>query len=460
MSKDFDRRKTIQELEKLAIEVNKLKQEREQRRPLLIEFCGSPKSGKSTTINSLNIFLKRNNFKTVILSERAGICPIENKTHPFFNIWTLTSAIAEIVKHLDQGKEKIDIIISDRGIFDALCWFEWLNKNPNENNPYLDDKAYEDLRHFILMDFWSSYLDLIYVFQVKPNTSIKREYANLLTDKRGSIMREDILEGFNKATDFVIDRYSKEFRKVEKIITDTKELDDDPNTVGYEVAKNILGILKDLFIEKIGYFCESLKSQLNYGVNLYSDINLPEMKFDNRDKVEDSNNIQPIAIAVVTNPERNKVLVVKKSSKGASKDSPESEKLLLYIGGHVRQEDAKNDHDVFSTLEKTLKREIQEEIGEALTIKKAAQPFFIYTPENIRSAKHMAVCYLIEMNLDEKKFKLVSDEFIKKTGNSKSGHIIKISELKNKNSKQEFEPWSKVILEHIFNIKIKDLFNN
>ena len=59
MDKQIDRIKTIKELEKLAAEVLKLKQEREQRRPLLIEFCGSPKSGKSTTITSLNIFLKR-----------------------------------------------------------------------------------------------------------------------------------------------------------------------------------------------------------------------------------------------------------------------------------------------------------------------------------------------------------------------------------------------------------------
>ena len=60
------KQKNIAELERLAKEVLRLKSEREQRRPLLIEFCGSPKSGKSTTINSLNIFLKRNGFKTIL----------------------------------------------------------------------------------------------------------------------------------------------------------------------------------------------------------------------------------------------------------------------------------------------------------------------------------------------------------------------------------------------------------
>ena len=104
-----DKNKKIRELESLAAEVLRLKQERDQRRPLLIEFCGSPKSGKTTTIRALNIFLKRNGFKTVVLTERASICPIENKTHPFFNIWTLTTAISEIIKNLERGENKIDM---------------------------------------------------------------------------------------------------------------------------------------------------------------------------------------------------------------------------------------------------------------------------------------------------------------------------------------------------------------
>jgi len=100
---DKNRNDKIKELENLAIEILEFKQERKLRRPLLIEFCGSPKSGKSTTITSLNQFLKRNGFSTTILTERASICPVSNKKDPFFNIWTLTSAIAEIVENLDKN---------------------------------------------------------------------------------------------------------------------------------------------------------------------------------------------------------------------------------------------------------------------------------------------------------------------------------------------------------------------
>ena len=49
--------KIIKDLEQLAAKVLKLKNESIPRRPIIIEFCGSPKSGKSSCINSLNLFL-------------------------------------------------------------------------------------------------------------------------------------------------------------------------------------------------------------------------------------------------------------------------------------------------------------------------------------------------------------------------------------------------------------------
>ena len=81
----------IAELEKLAESVLRLKRNVIPRRPIVIEFCGSPKSGKSSCINSLDLFLRRNKFRTKILTERASVCPVLNKYDPHFNIWTVSS---------------------------------------------------------------------------------------------------------------------------------------------------------------------------------------------------------------------------------------------------------------------------------------------------------------------------------------------------------------------------------
>jgi predicted NUDIX family phosphoesterase len=453
-----EKQKKIRELEKLAAEVLSLKQERDLRRPLLIEFCGSPKAGKSTTINALNIFLKRNEFKTVVLTERASVCPIRNKTDPSFNIWTLTSAVAEILKNLEQGTGNIDIIISDRGVFDALCWFDWLNKNPSRSNPHLDDKSFSRLREFILLDLWQTSLDLVYVFKVKPKTSITREYANLLTEKRGSIMDEPQLASFNDAISRVITEHGGRFRDVKEIETDTERTDRKPDTVSYEVTAEVLHYLQDLLVEKIGYFEDGLKKRLAPGWSAPSVLARPKLLFGNRNKVEADNKIQPIPIAVITNPARTKVLVTKKSVKRTSKESPERNRLLLWIGGHVRLEDKKVDAGKHNglpsnldTFERTLHREIKEEIGESLSAR-GQLPFLIYTPTTLVSKRHFGVCYVIEMDLEDKKFKLVSDEFVEKKGTSESGHVFDISKILSKSD--QLEEWSILILEHVFGKKI------
>lgn len=449
----MDRKKTITELEELASKVLSLKQERGQRRPLLIEFCGSPKSGKTTTITSLNIFLKRNGFKTVLLTERASICPIENKRHPFFNIWTLTSAISEILENLEHGKGKIDVIICDRGIFDALCWFTWLNTYPSGKSPYLDDDSYDILTKFIRMDIWRKNIDLIYVFSVKPDTSIVREYSNLLTEKRGSIMQETILKEYNDSIENSISKFGSFFRKIEQITTDTDETNNSPNIVSYKVTTQILNNLQDLLIEKIGYFDDTIKNAI-LKKKIHDDLSLfsgKKLKFENRNVVEeDLSCIQPIVIAVITNKERNQLLIVKKNPKKISKNSQERDKILCYIGGHSRIEDCDDpNEDIFKTMKQTLHREVQEEIGESLSIRDS-RPFIICTPDDKRNAQHFAICYIIEMDLENKKFKLTSDEFTMKTGKSKSGHIVNVNDV----CKMNIDTWSKVIIEKIFEIKI------
>lgn len=446
-----DRNNSIRELENLAIEILDFKAERKLRRPLLIEFCGSPKSGKSTTITSLNQFLKRNGFTTTVLTERASVCPVSNKKDPFFNIWTLTSAVAEIIEHLD--KNDTDIIIADRAIFDALCWFEWLNKNDSIESPYLNDENYKSLISFIKMDLLKDYIDIVYVFKVKPKISIEREYSNLLTDKRGSIMRESTLKSFSESVDNVINTHKQDFREVITIDTGTRENNQSPNVVSYNVTKSILYNLRMLLIEKVGFFNKSelLDNGLKEGVNEFSLIRNVSINYKERDFVENSlDYIQPLPIVVITNKEKDKVLVVKKSTKKTSKDSPERNKTLIYLGGHIRQEDSKNTID--KTITKSLRREIYEEIGESINVENV-EPFLIYTPAySSKSKKHLAICYVVEMDLLERKFKLTSDEHVMKTGKSISGHTMTVNTLVQKERK-DFESWSIEILKKVFNME-------
>lgn len=88
-------------------------------RAFVIEFAGTPKAGKSTSVEAIRHFFTRYDFRVHVLMERASVCPIPMKGHLFFNTWCAATMLAELLANVDT---ETDVIIVDRGIFDALVW--------------------------------------------------------------------------------------------------------------------------------------------------------------------------------------------------------------------------------------------------------------------------------------------------------------------------------------------------
>lgn len=445
-----ERENLIKELQKLAEEVLSLKLEHRQKRPIVIEFSGSPKAGKTSCINSLELFLKRNGFTVNVVQERASVCPVSDKQSPMFNLWTACMSLAGLIGTLENKKNQVDVLILDRGIFDALCWFQWL-----VDNKKMENEQREVTENFILMEELVKCIDIVFAFCVSPKVSIEREYATLLTDKLGSIMNEKVLGEYLNSIENTIVNKSRFFHKVFKIETSSKNQDE----VGKEVTTITLETLKDLLMERIGYFerNEVLKEILS-SKQVFYDSQLEKMlssiKFGLRDKVEESFDfLQPIPIAIITNKTKNKILVIKKNKNAVSEYSPERNKILLYIGGHSRYEDATEvtSHDFISICKSTLKREIKEEIGISIALN-GINPFYIYTPTNERSEKHLAVCFFVQIDEEGIKLRLDSNELILNKGKSKSGRFLSIDEICQE---PELEQWSKMILKHCFDVEYK-----
>lgn len=325
-----EKRSIIIELQKLSENVLRLKEEHRQKRPIIIEFSGSPKAGKTSCINSLELFLKRNGFSVKIVQERANMCPVSDKQSPMFNIWTSCMSLSGLIGILEDKNSNVDVLILDRGIFDSLCWFDWLVSNGK-----MEEKQRVAMENFLLMDELIKCIDIVFAFCVEPEISINREYTTLLTDKLGSIMNEKVLNEYLHSVNQMIDSKKAYFHEVFKIDTSNKNQDE----VGKEVTEITLNTLKNLLMERVGYFelDNTLKSIL-YTNNVfeYKELKsvLPELKFDLRDKVESNHNfLQPIPIAIIVDKSKTKILVIKKNKKAVTDDSPEKDKLLLYVGG-------------------------------------------------------------------------------------------------------------------------------
>jgi thymidylate kinase len=161
------------------------------RRAYVLELTGTPKSGKTTTLSMLQGFFKASEFKVSILRERAADCPLPMKGHFFFNAWTTCTMLAEVLATFETN---VDILILDRGFFDALIWLE-LQKARCQ----VSQTEEEVFSKFVLLDRWRSLVDLTLVMTVQPKVALEREDKSQLVQRRGSMMNEHSLAEFNRA---------------------------------------------------------------------------------------------------------------------------------------------------------------------------------------------------------------------------------------------------------------------
>ena len=102
----------------------------EGRKPIIIEFAGVPKSGKTSTIGQIYNFFKRCGFRVQVVVERASVCPIRDKKHFTFNVWTASTTLAQILQNTQEPprSDDPDILILDRGLFDSVCWLTMMDR--------------------------------------------------------------------------------------------------------------------------------------------------------------------------------------------------------------------------------------------------------------------------------------------------------------------------------------------
>lgn len=265
-------------------------------------------------------------------------------------------------------------------------------------------------------------------------------------------MYVEALDSYRICIENASEKYNDRFQRIELYDTSERTL----NQANYDITKSILEIIQQNITEKVGFISrENLSNDLLETFYL-KDAKISDLplKYDLRDKVEDDqSSVQPIPILVITNKERNKILVVKKNKKTTSKKSPESDKLLIYLGGHTREEDSFNSSDktLLSLSKLTLRREIKEEIGiNYIPPKSENNPLCIWMRDNDRSKKHLALCYLMEVDFSRTKIKLDKNEFMT-GGNTKSGMVLDVSEILDR--EKDLESWSRLILREIFNVK-------
>lgn len=220
-------------------------------RPVFVEFSGTPKSGKSTCIEIIAHFFSRSGYKVLSPAEGAS------RRTPYylkddwmaFNTWSASYALMHVLEGL-HGSDQYDLAILDRGLFDALAWFEFLAATKQTS---------EDVRNrvqdFLLIDDWRDKIDAVLLFKTDADTSMDRENRDKLTSQTGSAMNPKVLKNLNSAYDAVHQEYANAFSTVKVVNTsDSKETEPPGDSKGTEpqsTAFDVANIILDVFEAKL-----------------------------------------------------------------------------------------------------------------------------------------------------------------------------------------------------------------
>ena len=222
--------------EKASAVLDRLKAE-PMARPVFIEFSGTPKSGKSTCIDIVSHFFRRVGFKVLAPTEGAS------KRTPYFlrddlaafNTWSASYALTHILEGLYQA-DAYDLAILDRGLFDALVWFQLL-----ENTEQISAGERSIIQSFIALERWRSVIDAVFLFTADSATSLDRENADKLIAEPGRAMNPEFLDRLNQAYSEVRKQYGQEFR-ITDIDTGAAQ-----NTTAQSTAAQVADSILDLF---------------------------------------------------------------------------------------------------------------------------------------------------------------------------------------------------------------------
>ena len=233
---------SLEDLQVRAAKVREANPLDSHERPVFVEFAGTPKSGKSTCIEIASHFFRRFDFKVLAPAEGASRrTPYYLKDNwPAFNTWSASYALMHVLEGR-YGSDKYDLAILDRGLFDALAWFEFLEARED-----ITTQVRDQIQDFLLIEHWRSMIDAVFLFKTDARTAMDRENRDKLTSEPGSMMNEERIAELNAAYEAVRERYASQFKRVE--IIDTSNLQGanqrDQKDTAADVADMILAVLE------------------------------------------------------------------------------------------------------------------------------------------------------------------------------------------------------------------------
>lgn len=134
--------------------------------PLVIELSGMPKVGKTVFAGSLVALFRRCGCRVATPPEASIDCPIADKWSTDFSAWKIAAFIKRLLEYKESGQQ---IVVVDRGLFDAIVWLRVKRELGK-----CDRNTFSNLRRVAQTKLWWSHQCLVLVFCAEADEVLRR----------------------------------------------------------------------------------------------------------------------------------------------------------------------------------------------------------------------------------------------------------------------------------------------
>ncbi len=234
----------LKKLNAMKMELQRLKKLCPLEKSFVIEFSGTPRTGKTTTINNLYDFFKKGGFSISIIEEFTTSKyfkeVFKQKYKDSNKLDSNLAIIEETVKQLqDEINTNKDIIIVDRSINDRQIW-NYIRYKKND----MDTKMYNELQ-LKYKEISKKLIDVLVITYADPITSLKRDYnSSLALEKRSFLNNENITE-YNDSVKDLKELFENSVNSL--ILVDTSNIN--MNDLSIKVACEVMNVMRSKYIE-------------------------------------------------------------------------------------------------------------------------------------------------------------------------------------------------------------------
>ena len=241
----------LEDMHKKKYELKFYSESIEMESPFVIEFTGTPRTGKTTMIYSLYDFFKKAGFRIKIIKEFTTSAYYQEKLRPAWREAGLKLGeinIQIMLESLEQLKEaiaskKYDIILLDRSISDRQVW-NYLRYKAGD----IPESVYENYRDMYRTDL-GKYIDMLVISTVDSDTCIKRDFASCLALEKRNFLTNKNVQAFNCALSAVRPILEEGAKKVVSLNTNARTIE----STLLSVTNAVLSAMKEKYVEKLEF---------------------------------------------------------------------------------------------------------------------------------------------------------------------------------------------------------------